>query len=205
MPLLPLSSSSGPAAHAKPPSSGPPRGTRGRRHRKPTTAAPTTQAPITLTECRLDAAEYLYKQTESMARMYEQQGAERAKMERLKEHALAERARMEAKIAQDRELRAAAERARTESMKSARNKQTGASNFSLSGGYDYESFDDEHYGGDFSVEVAYDEDAADDEYYGSDYSVAEDAAFEGDDMREDIFSLEDAYDEELEDAADYEY
>ncbi|KAJ3354125.1 hypothetical protein GGF32_002694 [Allomyces javanicus] len=91
--------------------------------------------------------------------------------------------------------------------------------FSLSdSGYDYSSFDDAwdesyddmwddaYYGGDFSVEDAYDEDAADDEYDGGDFSVSEDAAYEGDEMWEDMydgdFSVEDAYDE---DAADDEY
>ncbi|KAJ3374961.1 hypothetical protein GGF31_005683 [Allomyces arbusculus] len=74
--------------------------------------------------------------------------------------------------------------------------------FAVEDSYDEDAAaDDEYYGGDFSVEDAYDEDgAADDEYYGGDFSVSEDAAYEGDDMWEDMydgdFSVEDSYDED---------
>ncbi|KAJ3347683.1 hypothetical protein GGF32_006772 [Allomyces javanicus] len=102
----------------------------------------------------------------------------------------------------------------------AANPRSGQGRVSLAGrrysvsdsGYDYEAFDDmwddAYDGGDFSD--AYDEDAvADDEYDGGDFSVSEDAAYDGDDMWEDMydvdegFSVEDAYDEDA--AVDEEY
>ncbi|KAJ3374959.1 hypothetical protein GGF31_005681 [Allomyces arbusculus] len=155
---------------------------RGRRQRKPTTAVPTTPAPTGGTATGTAAASL----GGAPGGIREWKAAMRQQM---REQAAREQAKLEAKK-------------RYEMLTYGRLLSVSDS------GYDYEPFDDEYDEGYSLSEDAAFEDAWDDPYdSGEGYSIA-DEAFEDawDDTYDgEGFSLEEGFDEELEDAAEYEY